>query len=107
MTKVNLNNENDTKSDILPWDMFKSSIIFFYQKILKYFNDFENQNFSVLWLNWTQVIQMKQRQTFSYGTYSNLTSFFIGCKILYYFNDFYNWHLSFSLQIWAKISKMK
>ena len=37
MTKVNLNNENETKSDIFPWDTFKSDI-----KILKYFNDFQN-----------------------------------------------------------------
>ena len=32
------------------------------------------------------------------GTYSNLTSFFIGSKILKYFNDNYNWHFSISLQ---------
>ena len=33
---------------------------------------------------------MKQNQTFSNGTYSNLMLFFIGRKILKYFNDFYN-----------------
>ena len=27
--------------------------IFFIKKILKYFNDFQNQNLSVLWLKWT------------------------------------------------------
>ena len=26
---------------------------FFYQKILEYFNDFQNLNFSILWLKWT------------------------------------------------------
>ena len=36
-----------------------------------------------------------ETNTFFYGTYSNLISFFIGYK---YFNDFYNWHLSVSLQ---------
>ena len=46
---------------------------FFYQKILKYFSDFQNRNFSVLWLKWTQAIEMKQNQTFFHGTYSNLT----------------------------------
>ena len=45
MTKVNTNNENETKS----WDIFKSDVIsFFYQNILKHFNDFQNKNFSVL-----------------------------------------------------------
>ena len=49
MTKVNPSNGNETKSDIFPWDIFKSDTIsFFYQKILKYFNDFQNRNFSVL-----------------------------------------------------------
>ena len=43
MTKVNPNNANEAKSDIFPWNIFKSDTIsFFYQKILKYFNDFQN-----------------------------------------------------------------
>ena len=38
MTKVNPNNGNQTKSDIFPWDMFKSNTIsFFIKKKLKYF----------------------------------------------------------------------
>ena len=41
MTKVKENNGNETKLDISPWDIFKpNAISFFYQKILKYFNDF-------------------------------------------------------------------
>ena len=28
MTKVNQNNGNEIKSDIFPWDVFKSDIIF-------------------------------------------------------------------------------
>ena len=28
MTNVNLSNGNETKPDILPWDIFKSDIIF-------------------------------------------------------------------------------
>ena len=33
MTKVKPNNRNETKSDIFPWDIFKSDIIaFFIQK---------------------------------------------------------------------------
>ena len=34
MTKMNPNNGNETKSDIFPWDIFKS--------------DFKNQNFRIL-----------------------------------------------------------
>ena len=76
MTKVKPNNEKETKSDIFPRDIFKSDTIsFFIKKILKYFNDFQNQNFSVLWLKWTQTMEMKQNQTFFHGTYSNLTPY--------------------------------
>ena len=46
MTEVNQNNGTETKSVILPWDIFKYHI--FLSKILKYFHDFQNQNFSVL-----------------------------------------------------------
>ena len=30
MTKVNPNNGNETKSDIFPWDIFKSDIIYYW-----------------------------------------------------------------------------
>ena len=42
MTKVNPSNETETKSDIFPWEIFKSDIIFIGNKILKNFNDFFN-----------------------------------------------------------------
>ena len=45
MTEVNQNNGTETKSVILPWDIFK---YIFLSKMLKYFHDFQNQNFSVL-----------------------------------------------------------
>ena len=32
MTKVNLNNGNERKSDIFPWEIFKSDTIPFFQK---------------------------------------------------------------------------
>ena len=48
MTKVKPKNENETKSDTFPYDIFKSHSIMIYQKILKYFNDFQNRNFSML-----------------------------------------------------------
>ena len=34
MTQVNPNNGNETKSDIFPWDIFKSDIILIGRKIL-------------------------------------------------------------------------
>ena len=41
MTKENPNSGNETKSDIFPWDKFRSDTIsFFYQNMLKYFNEF-------------------------------------------------------------------
>ena len=49
MAKVNLNNGNETKSGIFPWDIIKFATgCFFYQNTSKYFNDFQNQNFPVL-----------------------------------------------------------
>ena len=40
MTKVDPNNGNETKSDIFPWDVFKS-------ELLKDFNDFYHWHFSI------------------------------------------------------------
>ena len=48
MFKVNLNNGNETKSDIFAWDIFKSVIIFIGRKIQKYLNDFYNCHCSIL-----------------------------------------------------------
>ena len=43
MTKVNPNNGNETESDILLRDIFKSDTIsFFIKNYLKCFNDFQN-----------------------------------------------------------------
>ena len=40
MMKVNLNNGNEKKFDIIPWDTLKPDAIPFLQKKLKRFNDF-------------------------------------------------------------------
>ena len=45
------------QNHIFSGDIAKSDIIFFYQKIFRYFSDFQNQNFSVLWLHWTQEMK--------------------------------------------------
>ena len=40
MTKVKLNSGNETKSDIFPWHIFKSDVIFFhgtYSNLTPYF----------------------------------------------------------------------
>ena len=50
--------------------------IFGYQKLLKYFNDFQNRNFSVLWLKWTQTMGLKQNQTFSVGDIQVILKYF-------------------------------
>ena len=59
------------KSDTVWQGIVKSDIIFYHNKI-KIFQ-WLNQNFTVLWLEWTQTMEMKQNQTFFHGTYSNLT----------------------------------
>ena len=91
---------------------------FFDQKMLKYFSDFHNWNFSVLWLKWTQTMEMIQsmRHTqiwhhiFLIKNFRNIQIWHhlsSGPKMLNYFNDFYNWHFSILLQKWTKASKMK
>ena len=37
MTKVNSNNENKKKSDLFPWEIFKSDIIFHWTQSTKIF----------------------------------------------------------------------
>ena len=74
----------------------------FQRKILKYFNDFHNRNFSVLWLKLTQTMEMKENQIFFHETHSNLTLLFIGQKILKYVNGFCSCHLLISLQKWTQ-----
>ena len=48
MTEVNPNNGNETKSDIFHGTYSNLTPYLYYQKIFKFFNDFENRNFSVL-----------------------------------------------------------
>ena len=61
MTKVNRSNGSEPKSDIFPWDIQIWHYIFFYQIIIKCFNDFRNRNFSVLWLTWNQTMEVKPK----------------------------------------------
>ena len=37
MTKVNPKNGSEVKQDILPWDIFKSDVIYFLSKSIKVF----------------------------------------------------------------------
>ena len=82
----------------------------FYQKKnkkLKYFNDFQNQNFSVLWPKWTQTMELKQNKRFFYETYYNLTPYVFYQKILRYFNDFQNRNFSVLWLKWTQTMEMK
>ena len=101
------NNGSESKSNIFPWCTFKSDdISFFYRKTLKHFNDFQNWNFKM------ETMEMKQNQTFSHGTYSNLTAFLTRRKVLIFFNDSYYQDFSisiyqdFSFQKWAQTGKV-
>ena len=73
---------------------------------MKYFNGFQNQNFSVLWLIWIQRMELKQNQTFLHGTYSNLTSYIIFSKNKS-FNDFQNQNLSVLWLKWTQTMEIK
>ena len=99
---MNAKNENETKPNIFPWDVFTSDV----KSDVRYSNDFQNQNFSVLWLQWSQTMEIKQNQTYFHGAFSSLTSFFIAHKILKYFSGFYSWHLFILLQKWAQTVKL-
>ena len=93
---MNLNNRNERKSDIFPWEIFKSDT-FFYQNILKYFNDFQNQNLNFM----TKMNQNNGNETKSDIFPRDILKsdiIFIGRKILKYFNHFYDWHFPISLQ---------
>ena len=48
MTIVNRNSGKETKSDNVPWDIFKSDSVSFLSKYIKDFNDFQNWVFPVL-----------------------------------------------------------
>ena len=66
MPKFHSNNDVQIRLDTV-WQNITKSDIIFYQKTLKYFNDFQNRNFTVLW---TQTMEIKQNQTFFHGANS-------------------------------------
>ena len=104
MTKVNPNNE--TKSDIFPREIFKSDTISFLSKHIKSFNGFQNENFSVLYLKWTQTMEMKQNHIVPWDIFKfDIMYFFI--KTLKYFNDFQNWNFSVLWLKWNQTEEMK
>ena len=97
MNNVNQNNGNETKSDIVQCDIFKSDTTSFFIK--KYKNISMTFKIEIFWFydKVNQTMEMKQIQTFLRETYSNMTLFFIGRKILKHFNYFYNCNFPFSL----------
>ena len=106
ITKKNPNNGNEIKSDILPLDIFKSDTTSI-SNVKKYLNDFQNQNFSVLWQKWTQKMKTEENQTFFHATYSKLTPYLFYQKILKYFNDVQNRNFSFLWLKWSQTMEVK
>ena len=96
--------KQQTLNQIRQFGRAYSNLTSFYQKKLKYFNDFQNQNFSVLLLKWTQRMEEKQNQIVFHGTYSNLMSYLFYQKILKYLNHFQNHSLSV---LWLKWSQAR
>ena len=96
MLKFNLNNENETKSHIFPWHIFKYDAIFFLSKNIKVIQWLSKSRFLSCMTN---VSPNNGKETksdiFSWNIFKS-DFFFTDCKILKYFNDFYNWHLSIS-----------
>ena len=76
MTKVNPNNGNETKSEIFPWDIFKSDIIFHWSqntkllqsKLLHRLNDFWNLFLQKVHLKneWYQFLRENIRRLISF-----------------------------------------
>ena len=61
----------------------------------------------VLWLKWTQTMEMKQNHIFFHGTYSNMTPYNCLSKILNYSNDFQNRNFSVLWLKWTQTMQMK
>ena len=74
---------------------------------IKCLNDLKNQNFSVLWLKWTQTMEIKENQTFFHETYSNLLTYLFYQKISKYFNDFQNRNFSVLRLKWTQTIEMQ
>ena len=72
IAKISLKQRSLTKLDTVWEDVIKSSIIF-YQKTLKYFNGLQNRNFSVLWLKWTQTLEINQIRHFPWDIFKSDT----------------------------------
>ena len=89
MTKVNPNNGNDAKSDIFPWDIFKSDVLYFFGENIKVFQWLLKPKFR----SFMTKVNLNNGNERKIGHFQwniwNLTSFFTACKILKYFNDFF------------------
>ena len=82
--KVNRNSKNETKSDIFPWEIFKSDIIFhFCCKILNYFFDFYSWHLSIPLQKQAQTSKIKSNQMGHVKMWQHLS-------YLLYLNKFWN-----------------
>ena len=105
MTKVKSNNGNEQKSNIFPWEIFRSDVIYFFAKKYTKILMTIKIEVSALWLKWSQTMVIKQNHTFSMRHIQIWHHFSFGHKLLKYVNDFYNCHLSILLQRWTQTRK--
>ena len=77
---------------------------FFYQKKLKYFNELQNRNFSILWLKWTKQWKWNKIRHFSVGY---IPIWHHISKISKYFNDCQNQNFSILSLKWNQALEMK
>ena len=87
MTTVNPNDGNETRSDIIPWDIFKSGAIAYLIKKTLVFQRFSKSSFLSFMTKVKPDNGNGNNETFFHGTYSNLTSLFIGLKCRIEFSD--------------------
>ena len=88
MTKMNPDNENETKSDIYSSGTFKSDIIFVCCQNTKIFQDLHNWHLSISLHKWVQTkIKIKRGMCKS-------DSIFVIYKMVHYLNDFWDLFLA-------------
>ena len=92
MTKVDPKNGNETKSDIFYHRAYSNltSYIYFLSKNIKAFQLLLKSKFVSFMTKLNSNIGKETKSDIFNVTYSNLTSFLIGCKILKHFINFFS-----------------
>ena len=95
MTKVNPNNGNETKSDIFPWEIFKSGVISFSSKNIKVFQFLSKSKF----LSFMTIVNPHNGNEIK----SDIFSWNLFKSVVIYF--FVKKHLSISMSFKLEISQ--